>query len=202
MALADFWQVKVWMEYGGALDVLNAYYVNAVGAMSEPDELAERLVPMLVTPFRGIQHSSLAYRQIDVVNLASTFVTGSFSLVGTFGTGAGQPLPRFLAWGFRFNRQAAGIRHGYKRICGVDENMISGSVVDSVVLNTINTTIIPALRDGTVEGDKLHVIKRIKYTTPEGNEAWRLPTSDGELDSYEVSSVVFQGLTTQNTRKR
>jgi hypothetical protein len=100
------------------------------------------------------------------------------------------------------------MRHGYKRFSGIQDEAVSGDswymtstqaqALDALALKldyALNTT-------GDGDLDAIHVVvKRIKYTTPEGNTAYRLPENQGELVYYDVATATLLKPTTQLTRK-
>jgi hypothetical protein len=100
------------------------------------------------------------------------------------------------------------MRHGYKRICGLHEDLVMGNGWNNahaqyaalLALAIAIASTIDSPAGAPVDWDPV-VVKRIKYTTPSGTTAWRLPTSQGELQYYSITSASLQYPTTQVTRK-
>lgn len=115
-------------------------------------------------------------------------------------------MPRFVAWGFKSERTRADIRAGFKRFGRVAEGDTNGdvptgtfqAVLDGFADKLSAELLVDAV--GTEYGAAPVIVKRIKYTTEGGSEAYRLPNSPLEYQ-FMVASYSFQAITTQNSRK-
>lgn len=123
------------------------------------------------------------------------------------GTRPGAQMPRFVAWGFKSERTRADIRAGFKRFGLISETDTAGQVpsVDALaMLNGFATVLNQTLTvsDGVSSFNARPIIvKRVKYVTADGKDAYRLPNSPLEYQ-YMFANWKFQAITTQSSRKR
>lgn len=113
----------------------------------------------------------------------------------------------FIALGVRFNRTRTDMHHGWIRFSGFREEAISGNVftstrlaqADVVAQRLTEFLLSPTLPPG---GFYHTVVKRVKYITPGGKVAYRLPVEASEYVAYFPTTYLVQSaVTTQNTRK-
>lgn len=164
----------------------------------------------VLTSLDNISVSDLAYVNIDVWNL---FDPDELASDNTLVPSAGAVTPtdvlsRFMAWEFRSHRATRSIRRGYKRIAGLDESMLTNSQPTAGMVTALATAAAALSADIQWNDEPLTptfqpvIVKRIKYTAPSGNPAYRLPESAEEMgNNYFVPVYEYLRLTTQNSRK-
>lgn len=127
-------------------------------------------------------------------------------IIAVVGSRAGGAMPRFVAWGYKSERTRGDIRSGFKRFGAISESDTSGTEPTAAMLvvlgdfaDQLNTTL--GVDDGVSSYSAVPVIvKRVAYTTPSGNTAYRMPESPSEY-VYMNAEWVFQSITSQNSRK-
>lgn len=142
----------------------------------------DKLIPLVPS---NIQYTKLAIRDMsgggyEFENIFSPIVTGS--------SGA-EMLPKFVAYGFQYNRATVGQRSGAKRFVGVNEAGQSNGVPTGVTVGLLATL-------ATALGSTI--------VAPSGDWVPKIlhKTGVGTADGHDISGVVFKRITTQNSRKR
>lgn len=100
-------------------------------------------------------------------------------------------LSPFNAWSFTYNTSGSIIKHGYKRVAGVDEGWVASGTVLSSVLPTLDA--LATKFESTIVGggfDFVPVVARILEVDP----VYVYLVAD-------VASCIFRHYSTQNTRK-
>lgn len=116
--------------------------------------------------------------------------------------------PRFLAIEFRSPRTRTDIRGGFKRFGVTTEGIVNGEAIDAGALTLIANirdqlgTVLNYTLGGAATAATPAIVKRIPYTTPSGSTAYRLPSSDLELEYSPATAWVYWRVTTQNSRKQ
>lgn len=134
-----------------------------------------------------------------VVAVKPVFVTGSRT---------GQPLPLFNAWSFKSERTRADIRAGFKRYGTISETDVSGFVPATGMLTVLEAfagILSAELEFTTPGGDFIAtpiIVKRVKYTTPSGSVAYRMPQPGDPYEFSQAVNWVYDSVTSQNSRKR
>ena len=119
----------------------------------------------------------------------------------------GDNLSPFIAAGIRFNRTRTDMHHGWVRFSGFREGYIAGTtttgilsdMLDAVAAALTSFMLSPTLPPG---GFYHSVVRRVKYITPSGKVAYRLPQDASEYVAYIPTTYLSTHiLTTQNSRK-
>lgn len=155
-------------------------------------------------------------------NLVSTNMVGSRIIVTSpfdptvlgirsvtaVGARPGNSAPRFVSWGFKSERTRADIRAGFKRVGEISETDINGDVPTLAMLTILegfaaNLSAELEVSDGVSAFSAIPVVvKRVKYITPEGRDAYRLPNDPSEYAFSFATNWTFQAVTSQNSRKK
>lgn len=174
----------------------------------EAGDLINKFVADTFPKIRVLAHSVTIYERCYVTApfTPDVFALGLFP-PGTAGTAAGEAMPRFNAWGFICPRRRRDIANGGKRFGVVAEGQQTGGLPVAGALTLLNAlaaqmNLALALDWGTGSSAAQPIIvKRIKYTTPKGKTAYRLPTGTDPYEFYAADRWAFDELTTQNSRK-
>lgn len=154
----------------------------------------------------SLQNPTLVHNRYQCINL---FNAGEFYdvLDSDPGTAAGAALSPFFAVGFGAPRINALIRASKRRLAGLNEESLSGNTLIPGAITTANN-IAAAFNANLVNvpvmgGNEFQpvAVKRIKYTTPGGSTAYRLPETILELVYRPITNWAFERVTTQNSRK-
>ena len=191
MAQGDIYRIIDWQGLGGELIQNRYYYQQTLGAGDWNDMLQafdEDVLPAIC----AAQVDTLAHNLIEVVNLNDVSDFGSAqSLTNQAGTIIDEAMPKWDAFGFVLNRTSRSMRSGAKRIGGVPEGSVNGSVIAGGAQAQVDA--IAAALESSI--DSLG-----------GNEYDPILVREGVggtvLASQPIGSVVFKRITTQNTRKR
>lgn len=202
MALDDMWEVRINQTYPGAGDVMNVFHVNALSTMTDATVVNEIVIGTLLPVWKGLVSNQLRFANVISMNLEDRFKVATTDVTNVVGEIAGEYLPKFMAYSFIVARETNDVRHGFKRFCGVSEDLLaSGTLTPNGITRAASlSTFLVSSWNSVLDW---HIVKRIKYTPPgKTTPRWRLPQTDAELKSYKVISAPFAGVTTQNTRKR
>ena len=126
--------------------------------------------------------------------------------VGTLAV-SGDTNPPFLAVNVGLERQNNRVKQGRKSVPIPTEGYMTSTAVVGTFLTNLNTyaaLLDDVLQPGGVDDFTPVIVGRVKYTTPLGKEAYRLPVSQAEMGdrwSPIVGSRVYVTPTTMNTRK-
>lgn len=154
----------------------------------------------------SVINAATAYQSVVVTSPFDPTVLG-IKVVNKVGQRTGTAMPLFVAWGFKSQRTRADIRAGFKRFGRLSEGDTSGELPSAGILTALNTlaTVLSQqllVTDGVSEFRAVPVIvKRVKYVTEEGNDAYRLPNSPLEYQFSRAENWDFDKITTQNSRK-
>jgi hypothetical protein len=206
---SDLYQVRM----NGILlsqQCLNVFFVERTSTDYNAVDIALAVNANVWGTIRGVLSDSLTMTSIDVTSLANP---ADFATVpgvpdsGNVGGTSGQDLAPFLAAAIRFNRQRSDMRHGWMRFSGFREGQVTGELWSGAVtdaLTTLGTLLMQDIMDETDSFSvcRLHIVKRIPYTTPSGKRGYRLPQDASEYVSYiPLTFDVYPRVTTQNSRK-
>lgn len=210
----DLFEVTLVGDYLGQ-QVRNVFHYRYIGDALLDFVGAEEIANSFVSTFFGASGSALRsgvfsdqifYRSLRVKNL---FDVGEFteSLFPTpfSGVTTSEGAPPFISVGYRTPWLGGEVRRGMKRFSGVAE-----AAYDSGVLNSFATAGLNSLRSAL--GSSLVVdagqavpviVGRIKYTTSDGKEAYRLPENLAQATRVGSGTVweYLPRVTTQNSRK-
>lgn len=159
----------------------------------------------------ALQNASVAWNSLVVNNIVdfADFYTRPFT--GLNAGGSGEGLSPVMAFGFRSNRARRDIRRATKRFVGVGETGVgAGGIFTAGAITQLNETAVK-MAEALIyddEGNTLTftpiVIKREKYVTSSGNDAYRIPANLTYLDANSVVISSWEPYTqarTQNSRQ-
>lgn len=208
----DIFQVVMQQSYLGQT-CLNAFYYRQTSENTDPDiESAEALAPAFdlnITPaIADLQVDAVQFETLETINLFNPADLNSRNIttVTEGAITAIDALPSYVASEFRTSRVTRAIRRGFKRFTGLDESMMTVGVLAPAylaaagALSVALSMNIQRLNEPLTPIFQPVIVKRIKYTTSSGSEAYRLPTSQAELE-YFAANFIYTRITTQNSRK-
>lgn len=176
--------------------VTNVYWYKLIvnnGSPARAGVLSNRIADTLLPQVAAIQNDQMLWTGVNVINYrdpADSFLE-SVNVSGVLPTANNVALPSYMALAFRYQRVASGQRYGYKRFCGLNEGQVDGNTV------TINQALLDDVR-----GMLARNLTSANSDTQFKPVVVKRPVTLGANPiSYEPSSVRFNGLTTQNTRK-
>lgn len=178
---------------------------DQLGAQS----LAEMFIDLVIDNEDGIAsvlHPSTVFNRITVQTPADDSILWVQAL-NIPGTRTGTAMPRFVAWGFKQERGRGDMRAGFKRFSRITETDTSGDQPHPnavILLNNLATRMSTGIFVETSLGQGFAIpiiVKRIKYVTEGGAEAYRFPNATDPYIFYQATTWAFQKITTQNSRK-
>jgi len=176
---------------------------------SSLDGWADSFVGTVLEGAAGVAGCLQSTMQITQLEVTAPYQPTALHLraVAIDGLRSGTVQPGFVAWGFKSLRSVGGIRSGFKRFGAISETDTAGNVPTSgmaTVLDNVASTLSLDLDYAGAGGTELSfpiIVKRIKYTTPGGSDAYRLPSGLDTFESAPATNWIFQKITTQNSRK-
>jgi len=205
MAFSDAYELRHLQSVLGQ-DCLNIWHAEKLEASFTAADIAVAYRDTLLAPMRSVQADGLTHIDLQVKSLSDPNDFGGLSLASVAGNIVGEEMPAFTAWAIRLIRSSRVTRHGQKRLAGVSEASVSNGIAVASIITSMNSTVLPAMFADWVKQDmtalpKPMLIKRIKYTTPSGSTAYRLPINAGEYQAFRPAAAAFQGVTSQVSRK-
>lgn len=174
-------------------EIVNVFgYKSSIPVVSEEDALANSFVSQILPTVAGIVHARNSFYRVEVFNVTNGVGYRDWSVSPpVVGTRSGDSEPNFNAWGFRYNRVAAGTRNGYKRFGVIAESDVSDGVAASAFLATLTSA-------ATTLGTPIH-LGIIDTWFPVVLQ--RKPPHVFPWTSTDIGSVTYQVVTSQNSRK-
>lgn len=197
MPAGDVYLLQDFQSYaGGAVDKLNAYCYRQTSGSGVAIDLINAFDVGVIPALVGIQSAAVRHHNIDVINLDDPADFNSAAATGTtVGTRGGDGLPQFVAWAFRYVRTTRAVRNGQKRIMGVAEpDQANGAAVGGVLalLAAAEIALESTLVDGAGNVWTPRILRRAAPThVPPVIRA-----------DFSISNVLYESISTQNTRKR
>lgn len=173
---------------------LNVFgYHDQLALPVDGSNLAPHFISDVLPDIQAVVHHYTTFTRVDVEEVIGGSGFWSVTLPGgTLGARTGERMPEFVAWGFRYNRDAVGVRSGAKRFGSVAEGDVQdGSATSGIItdLNTLADRLGAAIQVGLVDTWFPVILERPV-------------TVGGPWNYHGLSGVSYQGVTTQNTRKR
>jgi len=177
---------------------LNVYaYLQTAGA-GNAIAIAAAWISTILPTIVAFQSTAVGHRLLTVTNLddPSDFLEAPITSEDGNGTQSGDCLPRYNAFSFFYARATRASRNGWKRIMGIPESVqVNGEVTNSGELTAL-AACAAALQNPLTDEDANSWSPRIyRRARPDASP----PV---ERADFGISGVSYQGLTTQNTRKR
>lgn len=198
MAIGDIWELTLRGTFLSqeVLNVFNYRETVALGGDAAPEDIGAWFWDTFSNEILNAISSSVTFTQVDIFQVTGGTGIGTYAITGGAGLAPGEPLPSSTAYGFRYNRASSDSRHGYKRFPGVVEGAVNGNTTVGSYLTSLNDTTddleadifdASSVIDGRLEPVILsRVVNGAERPVP---------------IAFPVSSVVYTGVTTQNTRK-
>lgn len=194
----DLLQIVDEQEYLGE-QVLNVYYYRWFSAPSVDNGVYPTLLTWffdnVVSVVSDLQNQGLEHVRLEVKNLSNgiDFAEDTISEFGSYPGAEADYLPSFNCLSFKLVRDSLVTRNGAKRICGLVDGMVNGNdyVGNMDFVNAYRAAILEQPNIGLISVAAPVIVKR--------------PIEPPVGLAYPYSSVVdvsFQGLGTQNTRKK
>jgi len=191
-------------SYTDFLNVFTYLDETALGGVTNASVFADGLATLFLTVLPPVLSAGVTLARVDAFNAFDPTDIGESIISGGEGTVGVETHNAFTAYEFRTDRPRRDIRRGYKRFSGVPES----AVVNGVLATAFETDIafVTAALEQNISTDTDFyapiIVRRIKYTTPSGNTAYRLPTSAIELgvDYFPANNWNFQRVSSQVSR--
>lgn len=161
----------------------------------------------LINILKPITNINASWSNIRIYNMSNDLDFIDQELVGAQGTGGGECMPSFTAWGFKMLRSTLATDPGSKRFGGVPEALVTNGIPGAGVATLLNAVSAYIGSEQTVDGgvgDGTSIVQPMIYgaalparTTKKGTP---LPPRPEVFNP--VSGAQFVRVTTQNTRKK
>ena len=172
-----------------AQTLLNTFfYLQSLGADDEQDLCAQAFDEDILPVLKDIQHSSLGYDNIRVVNVTGTLADFNRTPVTTDGVLTGVAVNSFTAVGIRLNRTTKETRNGQKRFAGQSEEVLNNQSFTAGYLTNVELVSDALVADiSTVGGIFEPVIARQSKIDPLD---WIInPVASGTVNDFVTSQV-------------
>lgn len=188
-------QIYVVSDANVALNIYCYKQISGSGGAKELSDSWQATILPLIVAFQSV---AVGHQTVTVINLdndADFNVQFPASEVGT-GTQTGDCLPRYNAFKFFYVRSTRASRNGWKRIMGIPESVQVNGVVTNggeiTALEACAAAMATGLVDGSGNGWLPKILRRAQpdHTPP-------IDRAD-----FAIDDVVWDGITTQNSRKR
>ena len=194
----DLIQIVDEQEYLGE-QVLNVYYYRWFSAPSVDNTVYEAMVSDFGTKVIGaasdLQNAGLSHVRVELKNLSNgiDFFEAIIDVPGSVGSDPADYLPSFNALSFKLVRDSLATRNGAKRLAGLVDQQTEGNDYSGsmTLIDNYRNAVLDFLTIGLIDVAAPIIVKR--------------PIEPPVGSTYVYSSVVdcsFQGLGTQNTRKK
>lgn len=213
MANNELYQVTLTSSFQGQTFNNVFYYLQQSAAPTDDTaalDLANQFVLDVIDDAAfltsAVFHTSCVWSNVRVINVYDDLDFADVPLTGFTGASSITPLPPYAAISFRTSWLGPAIHRGQKRFGGITEDVNTNGTVTSTFLtlcanfaNVLGNTI----TDNTGLWNPV-VVKRTKYITSEGTEAYRLPLNEADAFGKIFPAQTWSlntNLSTQNTRK-
>lgn len=187
----------------GTQQCLNVWHYRKQSAhvTGDAQNLAAAFNVTVVNAIATMLNSQVSLGLIGVINLADPtdyYVQESAAVNGAISSTS--PGPRFLAYSFQQPRTRRDGRHGYKRFVGVSEELVDANGMNPTgALIAAIPNVASAISQIITSGGSSYrpmIPKSVLTTMPDLSKKYIL------TDLFPMGTAIYQGLTTQNTRKR
>lgn len=155
---------------------------------------------------RSVTSDQFSYQDVTCLSLDADFnqINGEVYSIESAeqpGSVSGEYLPQFVTWGFRYVRPSLAFRHGFKRFSGIAESHNQDGSPSAAALSNLNG--LAAILAADIGG--LYPDGSILTDPPDARPIIYRGTENGDPVSpvlyAQPSTVLFNGIGTQNTRK-
>lgn len=204
-AVGDVYQVLVRATRGGGVNqILNVFFYRMVQAGLGAAELGNQFHLIVYGDMRDCLGTGYNGERIEVANL---FDPTDFDVVDTSGENgllAGTMMPSFVCSSFQCIRKRLDMRHGWKRLGPITEEVCTGDTYTAayeLACDDLRDRMGYTLQEAAADAFEPVIVKRIKEEPVPGKFTYRLPENQGELVYYVADTWLLRPPTTQNTRK-
>jgi len=191
MPANDVYSVTMTSGLTNAIVVNVFFYKAAAGATTASASLLRQAFATGVQlPMEAIVTTSTPFVKIDVKNLFddADFEQFLYSPQPT-GDRTGDTISFFVALKFKSAKPTSSQQPARKAVGYISASDVAGGQIGSDVtyrglIDDVATAFGATLTDGSANDYVPSIVKRIPYTTPGGNPAYRLPTNSGETVSF------------------
>jgi len=180
------------MTYQGKT-INNVYhYTSSSNVVGQADNLCAEFFTQMLNAICAVQNTEVQHVQLYAIdtNTMTDYATYFLTNQGAVGS-APTGLSPFMAWSFTINTTASIIRHGFKRIAGLDETQQEEGLptsAASTLLDALETKFVTSLSNGGFTFTP--VIARYNNANPPVMTAFA-----------NATSCSFKRISTQNSRK-
>lgn len=181
----------------GTNPMYNVFAYTAVSGTPNANDLFSVFNSDVVPAIQDIIAASSTMHAIDVINLDDNTDFDLNAIVAA-GAGAGETLPMFASWTFRYNRGVRGIHNGRKAF-GVVAEVDQANGTPTVAISPFLTALAVILTGQLIgaSGNYQPAIWRRAGTYMVAGVPTPFPDT-----FYPISGVTFARISTQNSRKR
>jgi len=211
MALNDLFVLTLTMGIEGGLMKLPFSYRSANSSLlSSSADLRGAFFDDVIPLIAGVVVGLTEFSKIETVNLFDIADFDEYNYpTPAFGTRTGQALPFFNAAAFVSQKPVVGQRPARKRFGYLSESDVQGQGLQDVsgyfaALDALAAQLGANLTTLVGTEYEPQIIKRIKYTTPSGKDAYRFPNSPAEAAGGFFPAINWTWsniVTSQITRK-
>lgn len=191
MAIDDLYFVRVQYGFSG-INMENTFHLLQTTGTGNATVLSTVVDDAWIPPMIGVQSTSVTHTQIDVTNLDDPLDFFVLS-TGDAGGRVGDPMPAFVAWGFKRRSSDRRISSGGIRVGGLSEADIDDGVANAAALGVL-ATLTSAFQTTLVDLPTSTNWRMVIHT--DGNVA----TGGAPLNSVVVG-VPYMRVSTQSSRK-
>jgi hypothetical protein len=182
------------VQVGPSNEIINVFgYQDIVGAGATESDLAGNFHIQVLPEIENVCHAAATFTHIEVFNVTNG--TGYFDLILSppeSGVQTGDKMPTFVAWSYKYPRMLMGKRSGGKRFGPIAESSVSDGHVASGFVSAVNslaTQLATDINYGLTDTWKPVILER----KPTGVFPWTY---------HDISGVLYEAVSTQNTRKK
>jgi len=211
VSVGDLMEFKVVGEFNAAQETNNVFHYKESGTvLATLDQYAIGLMNAIETNVYPIISSAQRFIRIDasILDVDGHLVNGEsvfFPVANQAGAVAGDALPPYAAWTFKYVRPSATFRHGFKRFAGVPESMQSGGFPASSALSLLATaaTSLEQVIAGMTQDSDGNPDTVVTGSLAAPVVLQRVINGDpiSPVNVASISDVVFDKIGTQNSRK-
>lgn len=181
-------------ELGPLNPIVNVFgYRSNVPVLDEINELADSFISTIPDAVSDILVSTTSINRVEVYNVSDGIgYVDRLLIPPVVGAISGDPMPGFVAMGFKYQRLEAGKRSGSKRFGRIAESEVFHGHIDPgfvAAANTLASVLAAPLNIGITNTWFPEILER----KPSGVFPWT---------SHPIAGVVYRDITSQNSRKR
>jgi len=208
MALNDIYRITMSTAYDAAASVIlqNKWYYKETTTIPGNDDAAELHAQFKVVVLPLIQN--VIANQAHIMALSTqNIVPSADNVFETFGTTdfvgqrAGEEMPPFVTWAFRYDRVSSAVRNGQKRIGPISESDQSAGVAIGTITSNLNSL---ASQMGAVLGTigitSLYTPRIFRVGAPSRIIPEKIIAAKIQAD-FDVGDVGYVRISTQGSRK-